>query len=134
MGDTHQKIVINPKIYQIMKQIQVIGNIGREPEVKRTSDGKEIVTFSVAVSAGENATLWFNVVARNVAKVMQYLTKGRQIFVQGDLTLKLYNGQIDCTIFADKVQLCGNKTEPTPTPATQPEETVQPVETPPDTF
>lgn len=94
-----------------MKQIQVIGNIGREPEVKRTSDGKEIVTFSVAVSAGENATLWFNVVARNVAKVMQYLTKGRQIFAQGDLSLKLYNGQIDCTIFADKVQLCGTKQE-----------------------
>lgn len=115
-----------------MKQIQVIGNIGREPEIKRTSDGKEIITFSVAVSNGENSTLWFNVVARNVAKVMQYLSKGRQIFVQGDLSLKLYNGQIDCTIFADKVQLCGNKTEPTPT--TQPAEPVQQVETQPDTY
>ena len=89
-----------------MKQIQIIGNIGREPQLVTRTNGKDYLTFSVAVTI-PNGTEWYGVCAPNLEKIRPYLTKGRMVFIQGTPRFSVYKDTVDITIFADSVQLCG---------------------------
>jgi single-strand DNA-binding protein len=81
-----------------MAQVQLIGNLGRDPELSYTPDGTALCKFSIAVSKstkGANkaeTTTWYNVTAwRNLAEMLgSSLHKGQQVFVQGDLTARQY--------------------------------------------
>lgn len=78
-----------------LNKIMVIGNCGRDPELRMTPNGKPVASFSVAVNRGftgasgerEEQTEWFNIVAWNrLAEIcQQYLTKGRLVYVEGRL-------------------------------------------------
>lgn len=106
-----------------MKLIQIIGNLGQEPKLRTSANGRELMTFSVAVTNKDKTTTWFNIVANKMQGILPYLTKGRQLYVLGELELKTYKGEIDATIFAEIVQLCGGKDETTnnpPTPTNNP--------------
>ena len=86
-----------------MNKIIVIGNLGRDPEMRYTPNGQSVTTFSVASSRryttadGERReeTEWFNVSAwgRLADVCNQYLTKGQQIYVEGRLRSRTYQGQ-----------------------------------------
>ena len=76
-------------------KVIIVGNLGRDPEMRYTPDGTPVTTFSVATnrkwnrpdgSQGEE-TVWFRVTAwRRTAEVCnQYLQKGRQVLVEGRL-------------------------------------------------
>jgi len=73
----------------------IAGNLGRDPELRYTPQGTPVTNFSVATnrrwtnpdgSPGEE-TIWFRVTAwRRLAETCaQYLTKGRQVLVEGRL-------------------------------------------------
>ncbi len=72
-----------------MNKIIVIGNLGRDPEMRYTPNGQGVTSFSVAssrrytTSAGEQReeTEWFNCSAfgRLADTCNQYLTKGKQV-------------------------------------------------------
>ena len=73
----------------------IAGNLGRDPEMRYTADGTPVTTFSVATNRrwtrpdgtqGER-TVWFRVSAwRRQAEVCnQYLRKGQQVLVEGEL-------------------------------------------------
>jgi len=77
------------------QEVTIVGNLGRDPEMRYTSDGVPVTSFNVATnrrwnnqdgSKGEE-TVWFRVsVWRRMAEVCaQYLTKGRQVMVKGRL-------------------------------------------------
>jgi len=76
-------------------KIVIVGNLGRDPEMRYTPDGTPVTTFSVATnrkwtgSDGQQReeTVWFRVTAwRRMAEVCnQYLQKGRQVLVEGNL-------------------------------------------------
>ena len=73
-----------------LNRIEIIGNCGKEPEMRFTPSGKPVASFSVAVNSkfGETeSTEWFNVVVWNklAETCNQFLTKGRQVFVEGRL-------------------------------------------------
>lgn len=78
-----------------LNRVLVIGNLGRAPEMRYTPSGQAVASFSLATTrswnsaAGErrDATEWFNVVAwGSLAEIChQYLTKGRRVFVEGEL-------------------------------------------------
>lgn len=94
-----------------MKSILIIGNIGRNADLVTMNDGTQKMRFSVAVSGkGDNVT-WFGVLARNQERLLPYLTKGKQVFIQGDMTAELYNNQISLNVYADRIELCGGKEE-----------------------
>jgi single-strand DNA-binding protein len=73
----------------------VIGYLGRDPEMRYTSSGKPVTTFSVATnrtwssSSGERheETEWFTVVAwGTLAEICkQHLNKGSQVYIEGRL-------------------------------------------------
>jgi len=86
-----------------LNKIMIIGNLGREPEMRYTPSGKPVTTFSIGTSRAWNApdgerreeTEWFNVVTwGNLAEICkQYLTKGQQVYVEGRLQTRRWEDQ-----------------------------------------
>jgi single-strand DNA-binding protein len=76
-------------------KVIVVGNLGRDPEMKYTPQGTPVCTFSVATnerrksSSGEqqDVTTWFRVTVwgRQAETVSKYLSKGRTVYVEGRL-------------------------------------------------
>src|SRR6218665_1887400 len=72
-----------------INQVILMGRLTRDPEQRTTTTGKTIASFSIAVDRGgqEDAADFFNVTAWEKLGdlVMQYVTKGRRVLVQGRL-------------------------------------------------
>lgn len=103
-----------------MKQLTIIGNLGANAVLRTTSDGKSLMSFNVAVSAGSQGTVWFNCIGNLRDKLFPFLVKGQCVCVQGDLSARVYNGNIDLSVSIDRVELCGRApatNEPTQTAA-----------------
>lgn len=94
-----------------MKTITIIGNIGANAVRRNTSDGRELMTFSVAVNDRSNNTTWFNCVGALRDKQFDFLVKGQQVAVTGDLAVGVYNNRPDLTVNIDRIELCGGKRE-----------------------
>ena len=92
-----------------MKCITIIGNLGANAVRRMTSDGRELMSFNVAVNQGGDSTIWFNCVGNIREKVFPYLVKGQCICVVGDLRPGIYNNGLDLSINIDKIELCGAK-------------------------
>jgi len=81
----------------------IIGNVGRDPEMRYTPNGSAVTTFSVAVSRRwtgqdgqqQDETEWFNVVTWNklAERCNQYVTKGSSVYVEGRLQTRSWDGQ-----------------------------------------
>ena len=98
-----------------MNKIIVIGNLGRDPEMRYLPSGESVTSFSVAssrrytTSSGEQReeTEWFNVSAwgRLAELCNQYLTKGRQVYIEGRLRSRSYEGRDGQTRFSNDIRL-----------------------------
>ena len=98
-----------------MNKIIVIGNLGRDPEMRYTPNGQGVTSFSIAsnhrytTAAGEQReeTEWFNVNAwgRLAELCNQYLTKGRQVYVEGRLSSRSYQRQDGQLRFVNEIRL-----------------------------
>ncbi len=85
----------------LKNKVQLIGNLGATPEIKVFNEGKKMARFNVATSEnyrnaeGEKVTetQWHNLVAwGKVAEIAEkYLTKGKEVVVQGKLITRSYN-------------------------------------------
>jgi len=85
-----------------LNKVILIGNLGRDPEVRRLNSGDPVVTLSVATSepwrdkaSGERKerTEWHRVVIfnENLAKVAEsYLRKGSKVYLEGQLQTRKY--------------------------------------------
>lgn len=79
-------------------KIIVVGNLGRDPELRYTPQGTPVCSFTVATNdkrkdkTGEqqDITTWFRVTiwGRQAETASQYLTKGRPVYVEGRLRLE----------------------------------------------
>lgn len=86
-----------------LNKVLIIGNLGRDPEMRYTPSGKPVTTFSVATSRTWNTsdgekreeTEWFNVVAwSSLAEICkQFLTKGQQVYIEGRLQTRHWDDQ-----------------------------------------
>ena len=77
----------------------LLGNVGRDPEIKSLPSGMRLATFSLATtdrrSKDENGnprTEWHNIVAwdRMVDIVENYVTKGKQLYIEGQIRTRKY--------------------------------------------
>ena len=71
-----------------LNRVQLIGNLGRDPETRTTPTGKKVCHFTLAVNrVGTEETDWFTVEAwGKLGEVcQQYLVKGRLVFIEGGL-------------------------------------------------
>lgn len=86
-----------------LNKVLLIGNLGKDPEMKYTPSGSPMTSFSVAVSRnwrtpdGENKeeTEWFRIVAwdKLAEQCNEYLHKGRKVYLEGRLKTREYQGQ-----------------------------------------
>jgi single-strand DNA-binding protein len=113
----------------------VVGNLGRDPEMRCLPSGQNVMSLSVATTArfkdrtGEpqERTEWHHVVAfgRLAENCQRLLAKGRQIYVEGRLTTRQYKPK-DGTgiryrteIVAQQIRLLGSRTNGTVAPQTE---------------
>jgi single-strand DNA-binding protein len=69
-----------------MIQVNFNGRLGADAESRKSKDGKDFITFSVAVNEkrnGERKTTWMRVVSDNM-KIAPYLKKGSLVFISGN--------------------------------------------------
>jgi single-strand DNA-binding protein len=85
----------------VLNRVQLIGNLGRDPEVRSIPNGQVVASFSIATSrkwkdkdgARQEATEWHNVVCfgKTAEIAGQYLTKGKQVFVEGRIQTRSWD-------------------------------------------
>lgn len=107
------------------QQLIIVGNVGKDPEMKYFPDGSSVCTFSVAVSKKvtdrttqekKDETTWFRVSCwRQLAEIANsYVRKGKQVMIVGTLKARAYtdNGgqpQVSLDVTADQMQLLGSR-------------------------
>lgn len=90
-----------------MKSITIIGNLGANAVRRMTSEGRELMSFNVAVNQQNGNPVWFNCVGNLREKLLPFLVKGQTVCIIGDLKASVYNGQIDLSVSIDRCELCG---------------------------
>lgn len=102
------------------QSITIVGNVGRDPEMRYTPTGKAVTNFSVAVNerrGEEDVATWFKVTCWNglAETVNQYLMKGSLVLVEGRISVESWsdrNGrpQSTLTITANTVRFLSRAT------------------------
>jgi single-strand DNA-binding protein len=109
-----------------INKVILVGNVGKDPEVKHLDSETAVANFSLATSEnytnknGEKVenTEWHNIVCwRRLATLAEnYIRKGSQLYIEGRIRTRTFDGQ-DGTkkyiteIYADTIQLLGRKSE-----------------------
>ena len=82
-----------------INRVTIVGNLGRDPEVRYSQSGMAIATLSVAVTervkdgdSWKDETEWFRVklFGKTAENAGQYLAKGRQVYVEGRMKTDKY--------------------------------------------
>lgn len=86
-----------------LNKVMLIGNLGRDPEVRSTASGVKVSNFSIATTESftdrngqrQDKTEWHNIVMwRGLAELAEkYLKKGMQIYVEGKLQTRSWDDQ-----------------------------------------
>ena len=87
----------------LRNKVQLIGNMGNDPEIILLEGGRKLAKFSMATndtyknSAGEKVTetQWHNIIAWNkTAEIIEkYVQKGKEIMIEGKLTSRSYENK-----------------------------------------
>jgi single-strand DNA-binding protein len=110
-------------------KIVIVGYLGRDPEIRYTTQGTAVCNFTIATTekrkdrAGEaqDVTTWFRVAAwgRQAEVANQYLTKGKQVYVEGRLRQEEYTDRDGVRrqtleVTATDIQFLGARTDGAP--------------------
>jgi single-strand DNA-binding protein len=108
-----------------LNKVMIIGNLGRDPELRYTPSGQSICQFSVAVSRNfkkgdewQEETEWFNVVqwGQGGERAAEKLRKGNKVYVEGRLQTRSYEDKEGKKVF--RTELIADRFESlTPTAA-----------------
>jgi single-strand DNA-binding protein len=109
-----------------LNKVMLIGNLGKDPEVRYTASGQAVASFSLATSEKfknrngemEERTEWHNVVlwGRQAEIAGEYLSKGKTVYIEGRLQTRKWqdkDGRDRWTteIVGDRMQMIGSKGE-----------------------
>lgn len=102
-----------------LNKVLLIGNLGKDPEMRRTNSGKAVANFSIATSESwrdktsgnrQEKTEWHNVVIfnENLAKIAeQYLKKGSKVYIEGQMQTRKWQDQSGQDRYSTEVVLSG---------------------------
>ncbi len=100
-----------------VNKVILIGNLGKDPEIRQTQDGRRIANFNVATSeswkdknTGERRekTEWHRVVLfEPISKVADYLKKGSKVYLEGSLQTRKWQDQSGQDKYTTEVVLQG---------------------------
>jgi len=110
-----------------VNKVILIGNLGRDPELKYTPGGQAVASFSLATTErwkGQDGqknerTVWHNIVAwgRQAELAKEYLHKGRQVYIEGRIDNRSYDkkdgsgkGYIS-EVVAQNIQFLGSRSD-----------------------
>jgi len=109
-----------------VNKVILVGNVGKDPEVRHLDSGVAVANFPLATSESYNAkngervttTEWHNIVLwRGLAEVAEkYVTKGRQLYIEGRIRTRSYddkegNKRYITEIYGDTMQMLGTKAD-----------------------
>ena len=95
-----------------VNKVILIGNLGRDAETKFTASGAAVTRFAVATTRSwkdqqtnewKEETNWTNVVLWRQENVANYLTKGKQVYVEGRLQTRSYDDKDGKKVYATEV-------------------------------
>jgi single-strand DNA-binding protein len=85
----------------MLNKVMLIGNLGRDPEVRSTASGQQVANFTLATNRRwtdksgqrQEQTEWHHIVVwgKQAEIAAQYLTKGKQIYVEGRLQTRSWD-------------------------------------------
>jgi single-strand DNA-binding protein len=109
-----------------LNKVMLIGNLGRDPEIRYTPDGSPVANFSIATTdywtdksgTRQERTEWHNIVAwtRLADLSKRFLAKGKQVYVEGRLRTREWtdrdgNKRRTTEIIASQMVLLGSRGE-----------------------
>ena len=112
-----------------LAKIIVVGNLGRDGELKYLGSGTPVLDFPLAVNERwrdqsgnqQESTQWFRIslFGRQAETLKPYLLKGKQVYVDGRLRIREYTDRegkqrYSCDVKADNVQLLGSRRDEGP--------------------
>lgn len=107
-----------------VNKVILVGNLGKDPELRYTPSGTAVATFSLATTERfkdregnrQEKTEWHNVVAwRQLAEICgKFLHKGKQVYIEGKIQTRSYddrdgNKRYITEIVADQMQMMGSR-------------------------
>ena len=121
-----------------VNKVILVGNLGKDPEVKYLDNGVAVANFSLATTEkyknkeGEKVsqTEWHNIVLwRGLAEVAEkYLKKGASVYIEGKIKTRKWedkdgNTRYNTEILADNMTMLGGKKDSQENPINSPQET-----------
>ena len=121
-----------------VNKVILVGNLGKDPEVKYLDNGVAVANFSLATTenyknkegAKVSQTEWHNIVLwRGLAEVAEkYLKKGASVYIEGKIKTRKWedkdgNTRYNTEILADNMTMLGGKKDSQETPIDPPQET-----------
>jgi single-strand DNA-binding protein len=102
-----------------MNNYSVIGRVGKDAQTRFTQGGDAVTGWSLAVDSGygdKKQTLWLDcsLWGKRGEKVAQYITKGAQVGVTGELGTREHDGKTYLTLRVGEVSLIGGKRDEAP--------------------
>jgi len=107
-----------------VNKVILVGNLGKDPELRYTPSGTAVATFSMATTERykdrdgqrQEKTEWHNIVAwRQLAEICgKFLHKGKQVYIEGKIQTRSYddrdgNKRYITEIVVDQMQMLGSK-------------------------
>jgi len=108
-----------------VNKVILIGNVGKDPEIRYTQNGKAVCNFSIATTESwggkdgaerEEKTEWHNIVTwERLAEICnQYLQKGKQVYIEGRIQTRKWedrdgNTRYTTEIVAQNMQMLGGR-------------------------
>ncbi len=109
----------------MVNKVMLVGNLGRDPEMRALPSGQQVANFSLATSRRykdrdgnrKDETEWHNVVVfgKQAEIAGQYLTKGKMVFVEGRIQTRSWDDkesgkkQYKTEIICENFQMLGSK-------------------------
>jgi len=100
-----------------INKVILLGNLGKDPETRSMSNGKQVASFSLATSeswkdkSGERKTKneWHNIVifSEGLIKVCQYLKKGSKVYLEGQLQTRKWQDKSGNDKYTTEIVLQG---------------------------